>query len=161
MFENQNPVHLRKHELMQDSAGPGQWRGGSGTETEIVIEGDNVAGVVFGDGIEEEAKAFGLFGGGSGIKNKMNFATPDNSEHTPKSKEIVKNIATYTVLTQIAGGGGGYGDPFERPTKIVQREAVNGLVSIEGARQYYGVVIDQESLELDQESTDALRGVIR
>jgi len=161
MFENQNPVHLRKHELMQDSAGPGQWRGGYGTETEIVIEGDNVAGVVFGDGIEEEAKAFGLFGGGSGIKNKMNFATPDNSEHTPKSKEIVKNIATYTVLTQIAGGGGGYGDPFERPTKIVQREAVNGLVSIEGARQYYGVVIDPESLELDQESTDALRGVIR
>tara|TARA_B100000315_G_scaffold258243_1_gene309675 strand:- start:910 stop:2673 length:1764 start_codon:yes stop_codon:yes gene_type:complete len=157
MFENQNPVHLRKHELKQDSAGPGQWRGGYGIETEILIEGENVAGVVFGDGIEDEAKAFGLFGGGSGILNDLSFISPDGSRHTPKSKEIVENIATRTVFTQIAGGGGGYGDPFERPVEVVLNEAKNGLVSIEGARQNYGVALDPESLELNIEATNALR----
>ncbi len=157
MFENQNPVHLIKHELKCDSAGPGQWRGGYGIETEMLVEGENVAGVVFGDGIENDAKAFGLFGGGAGILNELNFVSPDGTEHTPKAKEIVKDIATQTVLTQIAGGGGGYGDPFERPAEVVLNETRNGLVSLAGAKSNYGVVIDPESLELDEEATKTIR----
>ena len=160
MFESQNPVHLSKHQLKTDSAGPGEWRGGYGIETEMMIEGENVAGVVFGDGIEDDAKAFGLFGGGSGILNKLAFTDPDGSERRPKSKEIIKDIKPHKVLTQIAGGGGGYGDPFRRPVEIVAHEATNGLLSIECARQDYGVVIDPETFGVDDKATQELRSRI-
>ena len=40
------------------------------------------------------------------------------------------------------GGGGGYGDPRERPVELVQRDVVRGFVSVESARDDYGVVFD-------------------
>jgi N-methylhydantoinase B len=40
------------------------------------------------------------------------------------------------------GGGGGYGDPRERPVELVQRDVTRGFVSIESARDNYGVVFD-------------------
>jgi N-methylhydantoinase B len=40
------------------------------------------------------------------------------------------------------GGGGGYGDPRERPVESVARDVIRGLVSPESARDDYGVVID-------------------
>ena len=44
-------------------------------------------------------------------------------------------------------GGGGYGNPLERPIEKVFLDVKNGLVSIKGAREDYGVVFDnKESL---------------
>jgi len=40
------------------------------------------------------------------------------------------------------GGGGGYGDPRERPLELVQRDVIRGFVSAESARDDYGVVTD-------------------
>ena len=42
------------------------------------------------------------------------------------------------------GGGGGYGDPRERPVELVQRDVIRGFVSRESARDDYGVVIDAD-----------------
>ena len=44
-------------------------------------------------------------------------------------------------------GGGGYGNPLEIPIEKVILDVKNGLVSIKGAHEYYGVVFtDKESL---------------
>jgi N-methylhydantoinase B len=40
------------------------------------------------------------------------------------------------------GGGGGYGDPKERPLEFVQRDVIRGFVSRESARDDYGVEFD-------------------
>ena len=40
------------------------------------------------------------------------------------------------------GGGGGYGDPRKRPTELVASDVIRGFVSIESARDDYGVVFD-------------------
>jgi N-methylhydantoinase B len=42
------------------------------------------------------------------------------------------------------GGGGGYGDPRERPAELVKRDISRGFVSRESARNDYGVIIDPE-----------------
>ena len=42
------------------------------------------------------------------------------------------------------GGGGGYGDPRERPVELVQRDVIRGFVSPESARDDYGVVFDAD-----------------
>jgi len=158
MFELHDPHFLIKHEYLPDSAGAGRWRGGLGVETEFVIHGNNVTGIAFGDGIDEEARAFGFFGGKEGMLNSAELRYPDGVVRRAKSKEIIRSIPTGTVFNQIAGGGGGYGRPFERPIEKVLEDVTNELVSIEKARDDYGVIIDPVSLTVDLEATRQTRG---
>ena len=53
--------------------------------------------------------------------------------------------------------GGGYGDPLERDPAAVLGDVLDGYVSIEGAREDYGVVISENSLSIDKEATEILR----
>ena len=158
MFEIQNPHLLSKHEYATDSAGAGQWRGGLGVETEFRIDGENVTAVAFGDGIEEGARAFGLFGGKSGSVNRAELRSPDGGLRVAKSKQILRGISAGTVLNQQAGGGGGYGNPFDRPAGLVAEEVRNEIISRVGAERDYGVVVDPETFEVDERETEILRG---
>ncbi len=58
-------------------------------------------------------------------------------------------------------GGGGYGDPLEREPELVARDVEDGLVSVERAREVYGVVLAQISQHgeygVDVEATSRLR----
>jgi N-methylhydantoinase B len=158
MFEIQDPHFLIKHEYLADSAGAGQWRGGAGIETEFRIDGENVTAIAFGDGVEDEARAFGLFGGQRGIRNDAVLRPPGGNERRPKTKEILRQIPRGTVFRQIAGGGGGYGDPRLRPAKTVAAEVRDGFISVAAARADYGVVVDPTTFDLDEAATAALRG---
>jgi N-methylhydantoinase B len=157
MFELQTPNIIVKHEYAPDSAGPGRWRGGLGVETIIRFEGENSKGVVFGDGIDEKARAFGLFGGKQGGINEMEFSFPDGKSHKPQSKELIADIPSGTVLRQVAGGGGGYGDAYQRPAEQVAKELRNGVLSMRKAKEDYGVVVDPETLDVDSNKTQQLR----
>jgi len=157
MFELQTPNVILKHEYMPDSAGAGRWRGGLGVETIIRFEGENSRGVVFGDGIDEQARAFGLFGGLPGSINEMEFSFADGKRHKPQSKELIPSIPRGTVLRQVAGGGGGYGDPYQRPAELVAKEVGNGILSVQKAQEDYGVVLNPETLEVDIAGTEKLR----
>jgi N-methylhydantoinase B len=157
MFEIHDPHFLLKHEYLQDSAGAGRWRGGVGVETEFEMRGENVTGVAFGDGVEEEARAFGLFGGAPGSRNEIRLAYPDGSERVAKTKEIMRGIPRGTRFRQKAGGGGGYGNPLERPAEEVLADVRSELVSAQAAREQYGVWIDPQTLTLDVAKTAALR----
>ena len=158
MFEIQDPHFLVRHEYWPDSAGAGEWRGGLGTECEIAINGEGVTGVSFGDGIEDEARAFGLYGGTSGVTNQLYLTQPDGTVRRPKAKEVVRDIPTGSVFVQQAGGGGGgYGDPHRRATDQVANDVKNELISIASARTDYGVVIDAQTFEVDVNATQALR----
>ena len=158
MMELQVPHFLLKHEYLPNSAGAGRWRGGLGTETIMRLDGEDVSGVVFGDGVEEESRAFGLFGGKPGSLNRLKLQFPDGSTHEPRAKDIIPSIPRGAVLNQIAGGGGGYGDPFTRPVELVHEEVLNGLLSLEKARNDYGVAIDPKTLMVDVVQTTELRG---
>jgi len=158
MFEIQDPHFLVKHEYLQDSAGAGQWRGGLGVETIFKIYGEDVTGIAFGDGVKEEARAFGLFGGKQGSINNVELLYPDGTIRVAKSKEIIRDIPKNTLFKNIAGGGGGYGDPFLRPVDKVSDDVKNELVSTKSAKNDYGVVIDEVTMVVDQEATKNLRG---
>ncbi len=49
------------------------------------------------------------------------------------------------------------GDPWERPAQQVAMDVKNEKVSLEAARLIYGVVIDADTLKLDETATAALR----
>jgi N-methylhydantoinase B len=58
-------------------------------------------------------------------------------------------------------GGGGFGDPFERPPEWVLEDVENDVLSIEAAARDYGVVVRPADrpwrLELDVDATQELR----
>ena len=73
-------------------------------------------------------------------------------------KHIMEHIKPGETVTNMNPGGGGYGNPHERPVEKVVWDVRNGLVSIEGAKKDYGVVIaDPETLEVDTAATARLR----
>ena len=155
MFEQQTPHLLLKHEYWLDSAGAGQWRGGLGVETRFKIGGENTKVVTFGDGDVEPA--FGLFAGKSATLNKIELHYPDGKIYKTTSKDLVENVPQETVLFQQAGGGGGYGDPFLRDPDQVAREVKNGIISLDKAKELYGVVLHPETFELDKAGTEKIR----
>ena len=77
----------------------------------------------------------------------------------------VVNVDSPTLLRPLAGdvldvystGGGGYGDPRERPVEAVMADVRARLLSVEKAREAYGVVVDPQSLQVDVEATRVLR----
>lgn len=137
MFEQQTPHRLIKHEYLEDSAGPGQWRGGIGIETIYEIGSENTQLVCFGDGDFEPA--FGLFGGGDGTLNTLTLTTPDGKEIVPLNKDLITGVPKGTIYYQTAGGGGGYGDPKKRDRARLKEEVRNGIISKEAAREQYGL----------------------
>lgn len=136
MYEQQTPHLIRKHEYITDSGGVGKWRGGLGVETIIEVGGDDTTMVVFGDGDVEEN--YGLFGGKGSVLNSITLTYPDGTEKVPLSKDIVEGIPKGTIYTQIAGGGGGYGNPSERDREALANDLRNEVISEEQAVNEYG-----------------------
>lgn len=137
MYEQQTPHLIHKHEFIQNSGGVGKWRGGLGVETIIEVGGDDTTMVVFGDGDVEEN--YGLFGGKGSILNSIKLTYPDGTERAPLSKDMIEGIPKGTIYTQIAGGGGGYGDPKERERKAVERDLKNQVIDLQQAKNEYGL----------------------
>ncbi|GAB4264163.1 MAG: hypothetical protein Kow0092_15610 [Deferrisomatales bacterium] len=109
MFEFHTPHRLLLHEYAPGTAGAGRWRGGRGVVTRVRLGAGGTRVVVFGDGLTEETRAFGLAGGGPGARNRLYLDLPDGRRVVPKSLDILEDVPEGTVLTQVAGGGGGYG----------------------------------------------------
>ncbi|MCZ6861973.1 MAG: hydantoinase B/oxoprolinase family protein [Alphaproteobacteria bacterium] len=145
MFEQQTPHLLLKNEYLCDSAGPGQWRGGVGTETVYRIGSHDTQLVTFGDGDFEPA--FGLFGGGKGTLNTIKLTMPDGEERVPLNKDLITGVPQGTVYFQQAGGGGGYGDPKKRDRATLAREVRDGIISEQNAQEIYGYVPGAEAAE--------------
>jgi len=53
------------------------------------------------------------------------------------------------ILRVNMNAGGGYGDPLERDPELVLGDVLDGCVSVAGARQDYGVVINGEVVDYD------------
>ncbi len=157
MFEMKDPLYIHSFEYKPDSAGAGQWRGGFGVEMKMEFLGDGNMISAFGDGIDPGSEAGGLNGGAPGTLNLGELVYGDGKTHVCASKEMVAGIPKGTVWHQIAGGGGGYGDPLKRPAEQVAREVFYGLISPQAARDDYGVVVDAQSLAMDGTKTEALR----
>ena len=54
-------------------------------------------------------------------------------------------------------GGGGVGDPLDREIEKVQEDALNEYISINTAKNVYGVIIDPETFDVDYDATQKLR----
>ena len=152
VFENKYPVSIFNYGFRKDSGGTGKFRGGCGLYREYTINADGFVSLWFERSV---TPAWGLFGGKDGIGPNVNIKS-----HDEKEKNLLKanglQVKKGVVLTTYTGGGGGFEKPFERNPENVLNDVINKYVSIEKARDHYGVVID-EDLQINKEGTFKLR----
>lgn len=152
--ESRRPVIFEHFGLIPDSAGAGKFRGGLGVRRDLELTVDNVT--IFNLGDRVKFAPFGLFGGHSGRKGVtlVNAGKPEERELNSKGTYGLKKG---DVLSWRTSGAGGYGDPRERDPQRVVHDVEEGLVSLEAARDTYGVVVDPVTLAYDEAATIVLR----
>ena len=154
-LEREIPLHVRRYELIQDSAGPGRNRGGLGVRRDLEFYDHEASFSVLAD--RATSAPWGLFGGEDAAPARY-VVNPDTpAARTISSKTTVDLEPGGTVSIQTPGGGG-YGDPHERDPDRVLADVRNGKVSIDAARERYGVVIDPDAMAVDRDATRARRG---
>lgn len=156
IFESDTPLIVEKRELLADSGGPGKMKGGLGKREIFRIPDDRYAptppvnlGIQAGRYVYA---AEGLFGGKPGSKAQFLVNGAQGNSYG------LTQLKPGDLVTIDAPGGGGYGDPLEREPEMVQADVVEGYVSVESAREEYGVVINPETMEIDWEATNIIKG---
>ena len=152
------PVQVTSRVLRQDSGGPGKYRGGLGMSTQIrnFVEGRwNLA-----DSGRRAYPPWGLWNGKPGEPSDHLLRLPNESDF--KSVDVVRHwVPADSDAIVITAGGGGWGDPLDRDAEKVREDVLEEYVSAEAARNEYGVVLDPETLVIDQEGTARLRAELR
>lgn len=149
------PVRVEKYEFITDSAGAGKFRGSMGLRKDIRFLCDNVSFARYGD--RQEFAPFGLFGGREGARGRFILNPGTAGEVRLKSKGLSK-LNYGDLLSLRLPAGGGYGDPREREISRVRQDVLDRKVSVEVAREAYGVVIDPVTVLVDEQATAELRG---
>ena len=67
------------------------------------------------------------------------------------------NLNPGDVVRADMNAGGGYGNPLDRDPELVLGDVLDGYVTLNGARDDYGVVINFNTLSIDYEATQSLR----
>ena len=141
--EIQYPHLTLCHEMEMDSAGSGMWRGGPGIRYSLKFYGDPTHIVMFGDGMK--IPPFGSSSGRPGSLNRAELTIEGEQSIVLASKESDRLLPKGTVLTIISSGGGGWGDPYKRDPERVWQDVRDGLISIDKARQDYGIVFTNKA----------------
>lgn len=140
IVESEFPVRVRRFELVQDSGGAGQWRGGLGFEREYELLGPEAQWSVRAD--RHIYRPWGVHGGDEGMpgRHAVNVGTAD--ERTVPSRYGGHRMRPGERILLRTSGGGGYGDPRQRDRDRVRQDVRNGYVSAEAARARYGLEDD-------------------
>lgn len=128
--ENVGPVIVWRKELREGSGGAGAQRGGLGQMIEIeAAEGFSFRFSAMFDRIGHPARGRdgGLEGAAGGVALDDGTALKGKGlQFVPEGRRLVLSLP----------GGGGYGDPNERPAEAVEHDLKHGYITEEQARLY-------------------------
>jgi N-methylhydantoinase B len=160
IIESEFPTRLIRFELIADSGGAGEFRGGLGIRREYL----NLADARFSiRSMKHVVPPNGCAGGSNGRAGEI-WINPG----TPTAERLPSRYADYPlragdIFRLHTPGGGGYGDPLARDPERVLSDVREGLVSREAAERDYGVVLQPagRSWALDVAATQARRALLR
>ncbi|TAM70683.1 MAG: hypothetical protein EPN48_04810 [Microbacteriaceae bacterium] len=169
-------LYLFRKQLI-DSGGPGKHRGGMSGGVAIAPYGaQSEVYTTFAGVGADTPNAFGLGGGlpgaavrfirytGAGLPGLLERGAgfPETESELPGRQEVttinrqLSVFETDTIEYHNWQGGGGYGDPIERPAERVAADVLAQAVSVVVARDVYGVTVD-EAGNVDLEATAVRR----
>ncbi|HEX6197335.1 MAG TPA: hydantoinase B/oxoprolinase family protein [Jiangellaceae bacterium] len=154
--ESRFPFVVEKLGLAVDSGGPGLRRGGLGYEKHIRMLRDAHFMSIADRSI---LSCWGVAGGLAGRPFSVTIDPGGPAEREVDALADAEPVRAGEVIRIHTTGGGGWGDPLDRPVEEVLRDLRWGKVSFEGARAEYGVVAsgDADDPVVDEDATAALR----
>jgi len=157
-LEALNPIRAHFNTSYIDSGGPGYRRGGLGIRRAWEVTSPSQFAVLGTDAVLPRAGICGGFAGALNWISVIRDGRPVKTSEMPLKAGGFK-LVPGDIILYLVSGGGGYGDPLDRPEEWVLRDVRDGYVSLDGAREDYGVIIDGESL--DSEASADLRNEMR
>jgi N-methylhydantoinase B len=153
------PIVIESCRLIEDSCGAGHHRGGLGIES-VVRARSHLTVNTQTD--RAHCHPWGLSGGLQATGNQVHFRVDGQwKTDQPNAKTLITHLKPGDAFRLRSGGGGGYGDPLERPVEAVQSDVRQGYVSVEAAAKLYAVVIDPKTFAVDRAATESLRSLRR
>ncbi len=156
------PVRQLWRDYETDSGGAGEFRGGCGSlYRKQMLTPSTVYTYVVG----KKYPMPGIAGGDDGASNKLLVRV--GGEHVSEVGDLSERVLHEAgeCYEYYYGGGGGWGDPLDRPPEKVLDDVLDEYVSIEAARDRYGVVLkgklENLSLKIDAAATTRLRKNMR
>lgn len=140
MVEVLYPLRVLENEIRPDSGGPGHRRGGCGLTRRIEVGADGLWFSLLSD--RNLIPPGGVNGGGSGAGNRYEVLRGGAPIEVSAFPGKVANfpLRTGDVVWMQSSGGGGFGDPAERPLDALAEDLRDGIVSPSGLRDYGAAV---------------------
>ena len=165
--EQVSPLFYLYRRLACDTGGAGRHRGGVGAEIGMTLGGiEEAEALVMTHGVEVP-NGHGLAGGFPGACVRQTWGRDGVEGGRTKAAEYevfgpkpgLMRMTSRDVFAVTWQGGGGFGDPLDREPSAVEADVARSLVSLEAAREIYGVVISAG--RLDEVATRGARAEIR
>jgi N-methylhydantoinase B len=134
VHETNNPILVRRLELLADTGGAGRWRGGCGLRKDVELLNSTATLSLLGD--RHRFEPYGLFGGEPGTKAETVLNPQRNAE--PLASKEVREIRKGDVVSYRLSGAGGYGPPAERDAGAIAEDVADGYVTRARAEAKYG-----------------------
>jgi N-methylhydantoinase B len=160
IIESEFPTRVTRFELIADSGGAGEFRGGLGIRREYL----NLADARFSiRSMKHIIPPNGCAGGAPGRAGDI-WINPD----TEDAKRLPTRYADYPLkegdmFRLDTPGGGGHGDPLARDPQLVLADVEDGIVLRDVAERVYGVVLERaaHAWRLDPAATRARRAQLK
>lgn len=163
VHERWYPFLYEQFEVAQDSCGDGRYRGGYGSHRRWRMTG-NAVNSIHGD--RAEVTPPGIAGGTNGGPNRLVLNMGGATERDLGMFATNIQLTEGDTLDFVSNGGGGYGDPLAREPEVTLEEVIDGFLSVDKARDVYGVVInvvnaDVHDYRIDWDQTRQQRTQLR
>lgn len=151
--EIKHPIRVAAQRISPDTEGAGRLRGGPSCYVEYGPVGCEIEVIWSTDGTVGAAQ--GARGGRAGgpARTVLRRSSGEIEPLPPYGSLVLRPGET---VVSYSCGGGGYGDPLERPARVVAKDVREGWVTRERARDVYGVVLTDEG-DVDEATTTATR----
>ena len=157
------PLRIEANESLADSGGAGFFRGGNAQKTlyrflctgEVSLHDDRWF-----------TKPWGANGGMPGARSRKTLYKHRDGSEKPAAQILPSkadniHVEPGDLLEWITWGGGGLGDPLTRPAETVALEVHRRLVTLRGAKENYGVVVNPRDFSVDGTATEDARAAMR
>jgi N-methylhydantoinase B len=161
IIESEFPTRVERFEMLSDSGGAGKWRGGLGFARDYRILADEVRFSMRTD--KHLLAPWGSGHGTDGGKGACVINPQSREEKRLPSRFGDYRLRKHDRVRIERPGGGGLGNPFDRPVQDVLEDVRQGYVSLERAATDYGVAVELSAGEavINREKTHRLRGEIK
>lgn len=153
-LELKYPLLVERRELRENSGGAGRFRGGLGITTEIenLVDGTWSFTLPPRDG----CPPWGLFGGRAAVTGAIELRAASGAAYVAigSGRQMVRGGARARIMS---GGGGGWGNPADRPFDEVDADLLDGFVTSDEVEEAYAVVVDRLTGLVDRARSEKVR----